>query len=100
MTNAEKTEGIKRDWAPIIVTTVVGILGSSIVASLSSSFLSEFGKPNVQVLIIPNKHDQHKVSFEITNPDGKTAATRLKLLLRTPENITHYSNVSSENMSI
>jgi hypothetical protein len=63
-------------------------------------FLSEFGKPNVQVLIIPDKRDSHKVSFEITNPDGKTAATHLKLLIRSPENIIHYSNLSSENMSI
>jgi hypothetical protein len=88
----------RRDWIPIITTAITSLLGTSIITGFLVNFV-DIGKPNVQILILPEHKDQHKVSFKMTN-NGRTAATHLRLLIKAPENIVNYYNFSTENMTL
>jgi len=89
----------KRDWVPIIITAVTGLLGTGIIVSIFNSFISYVGAPYVQILIKSDGKDNRNASILVVNTGG-AAATHVKLMVKAPEEIIVSNNFSTDNITL
>lgn len=99
MEKSAVSQPIRRDWLSIILTVIIGLVGTSVFASAYNSITTFSERPYVQILIEPDHKNVHRASFVMSNTGG-VAATHLQLVVLSPERVINYSNFSTENISL
>lgn len=89
-----------RDWVPIIITALTGLLGTGIIVTIFNFFISSFYAPDVQVLIKPNYEQHGNNSSVLMVNHGGAAAGDVKLTVKTPKEIKKIENFSTESISL
>jgi hypothetical protein len=87
------------DWKGILIQILLPLLSSTLVISALTAFYNGiYNKPNLEIRIIPNEIDQRISMVDVTN-NGRLPAKNILLTINTPENISAYQVINTENVT-
>jgi hypothetical protein len=86
------------NWQTIVTAVIPAILSGGLLAIPIGVITQELIKPHIQITVMPNDMDKHSSLIKVFN-DGRTAATKLSLLIMAPGNISNYNIIGSENFT-